>query len=45
MHFPTDLVSAALDSTASATCQSPNKLGYSSGSANDSAAFELTCAH
>jgi len=45
MHFPADLVSAALDSTASATCQSSNKLGYSSGSANDSAAFELTCAH
>ena len=33
---------AALDSTESATCQSSNKLGYSSGSANDSAAFGLT---
>ena len=33
---------AALDSTESATCQSSNKLGYSSGSANDSAALGLT---
>jgi hypothetical protein len=43
MHSPTHLVSAALDSTASATCQSSNKLGYSSGSAKDSAALGLTC--
>ena len=34
-----NLVSATLDSTASATCQSSNKLGYSAGSAKESAAF------
>jgi hypothetical protein len=45
MHSPTHLVSAALDSTASATCQSSNKLGYSSGSAKDSAALGLTCVY
>jgi hypothetical protein len=36
------LVSAALDSTDKATCQSSNIFGYSSGSARDSAAFGLT---
>ena len=43
MYLFSNLVSAALDSTASATCQSSNKFGYSSGSAKDSAAFGLTC--
>lgn len=37
------LVSETFDSTASATCQSSNKFGYSVGSAKDSAAFWLTC--
>lgn len=37
-----DLLSARFDSTARATCQSSNKLGYSSGSAKESAAFVLT---
>lgn len=32
---------ARFDSTARATCQSSNKLGYSSGSAKDSAALGL----
>ena len=35
------LVSAALSSRDKATCQSSNRLGYSSGSARDSAAFGL----
>lgn len=37
------LVSTALASTERATCQSSKRFGYSSGSAKDSAAFELTC--
>lgn len=37
------LLGARLFSTARATCQSSNRLGYSAGSAKDSAAFGLTC--
>lgn len=37
------LVSTALASTERATCQSSKRFEYSSGSAKDSAAFELTC--
>jgi len=42
MLFNRHLSCARLDSTASETCQSSNKFGYSWGSANDSAAFGLT---
>ena len=38
-----NLVSATFDWTERAICQSSNKLGYSSGSAKESAAFWLTC--
>lgn len=37
-----NLLGATVASTLRAICQSSNKFGYSSGSANDSAAFEFT---